>query len=204
MHLLSERLTIAETLSGEARKSAEDDCVRIILDLWKHREYFPRHRPLESFDRIFSFLASIQNGIDPWYAPRHEKDGEGPGADWIKAARSIDEAARVLIRWCVGKASEHASAEEEEWTEDGIPEEIRQMSDMELSLILEEEAHLVSGKTISVRLRENHEAHLNEMLVRVSRFVDLSKALQNDIETSLTRFKKGSAKPASKRASSKK
>lgn len=204
VHLLSERLTNVEALSGEARKLAEDDCAKLILDLWKHRTYFPRHRPLESFDRVFSFLASIQNGIDPWYAPRHEDETSGPGAEWIKAARSVDEMARALIRWCVGKASELASAEEKQWTEDGIPEAIRRMSDMQLSFILKDEAELVSGKTISIRLRENHEASLNEMLLRVSRFVELSQALRKDIENSLKSLKRHSVKPISKSSGSRK
>lgn len=114
-HHVAELILRAERAEGADAEAARRECVDTILALWRHRAVMPGHRPLEDFEPILRLLDALAKPSDRWYAPDLEGDGEGPAAEWLKAARVVDRGARTLIRWCLAKATEAAGESEVDW-----------------------------------------------------------------------------------------
>ncbi len=119
---------VAELIQGTVDSTDEDRDVKLkacsdaILTLWEHRHQLPHgSRPFEDLQPIFETL----RGLDPensamryFRAARlgaQNDDEIGEGAKWLQIANSVEATAKVLISYCLARASETALNKTKDW-----------------------------------------------------------------------------------------
>jgi hypothetical protein len=117
INYLAEQITLAESGSGEAKKS----CIEVILKLWERRATLPNGtRPFESFESIFKALESLspESHVPRYYhqTDSDEPDRLGESEKWIEVAKRLDDTARTLITFMFEQAVVGSCSEEtKEW-----------------------------------------------------------------------------------------
>ncbi len=111
-HYLAQKIEQVETLSGEAKKKAEQECFDTILKLWEHRSSASRGNSfLSDFDALFETLQKLMpHGQYHFYIPSiiqglfddeeyitEGKDGTNESKSHFSIALSVDKLARTLI-----------------------------------------------------------------------------------------------------------
>ena len=121
-HYLARLITEAESAAGEDRVGRMAECFDTILRLWAHRRELPDgKRPFEQFEPILEALARLHpDGSTPLFfglselTDRTEK-ANSEAALWCRMATEVDRAARMLIRYCLASAVQHAVDESRDW-----------------------------------------------------------------------------------------
>lgn len=114
-HYVAEKMEAAESAAGEDHNRKMSECSDAILKLWAHRSELQNdQRPFKEFGQIFRVLQSLDiDDPTPRYFRRArsavKQDDEGDATkQWLKVASGIDDAARVLIRYCLATAAQEA------------------------------------------------------------------------------------------------
>lgn len=70
-HYVAEKITLAERLSGNEKKQAEEECFEIISKLWEHRWSIPHNKPfLQDFEPLFETVDKLNPNKDvPFFLP---------------------------------------------------------------------------------------------------------------------------------------
>lgn len=70
-HYVAEKIALAEKLSGDKKKQAEEDCFEIISKLWEHRWSIPYKKPfLQDFEPLFETVYKLNPNKDvPFFFP---------------------------------------------------------------------------------------------------------------------------------------
>jgi hypothetical protein len=136
-HHIANKLKSLELCPENERSKRRSDCCTEILKLWAHRRELdgPR-RMLETFDSIFAVLESLERGsfVSRYVQrPRDVKGESEATGKWLDRITKIDDAARALIYYCLGKSAETAADENADWVR--IAQEVSSPSDMEIQLI---------------------------------------------------------------------
>ena len=164
------------------------ECSDAILKLWAHRSELPNgKRPFEDFEPVFRALQSLDPDDT---APRYfrevrsgvDQDDENDSTkQWLDVASGIDDAARVLIRYCLAIAAREAVDKSREWValagavaeEDDIDiRAVRSITDDADALVSENPAD--SGK-----------AKIEDLLKRLEVFADFSHTLASHLRGKL-------------------
>lgn len=127
-HYIAEKMKIAESSNLGEKDLAEEKCFETILKLWKHMRYYSGNlRPFENFESIFETL----NRLDPdnrntYYFQnaysRKEFDEDDIVSRYLALATSVDEVARVWLKFIFQSAVEAAVDEKsKEWIEAALP-----------------------------------------------------------------------------------
>ena len=120
-HYIAEKIDEANSAKGDTKRAAIHECYSAILKLWEHRSAFPTsRRPFGDFESLFETLSSLN--IDD-RTPRYFRTARMAAVDnvvsesqrWLNAATALDDAARVLIRYCLAVAAENAVEKSREW-----------------------------------------------------------------------------------------
>ena len=121
-HYIAEKIDEAGSVEGDRKRAAMRECCSAILKLWEHRSSFPTgRRPFGDFESLFETLSSLN--IDD-RTPRYFRTARMAAAvdnvvsesqQWLNAAIGLDDAARVLIRYCLAVAAENAVNKSREW-----------------------------------------------------------------------------------------
>jgi hypothetical protein len=121
-HYIAELIQDAEKASGEERPAKMQVCSEAILSLWKHRHELPDgKRPFGELEPILRTLESLDpDDRTPRYfrsarAAADKAGEENEAKSWLKLVDGLDYSARVLIRYCLGKAAQAAADKSEEW-----------------------------------------------------------------------------------------
>ncbi len=121
-HYIAELILAAESASVEEQPAKRAQCTTAILELWNHRHHLPAgKRPFEDFDAVLRALESLDpNASMPRYFPAmpdtHDNKNENAECKkWLSAADTFDRAARIIVRYCIARASESASDEAKSW-----------------------------------------------------------------------------------------
>jgi hypothetical protein len=121
-HYIAELIHAAETTTGEDRRSVLEACTTAILELWKYRAHFPSGMgPFEKLEPILRALESLDPNAHStrYFSTTTEKvESEGDGEEvrqWLTVAKGIDYSAKLLIRYCLARASECALDKSKEW-----------------------------------------------------------------------------------------
>lgn len=120
-HYIAERIDEAGSAKGDTKRAAMRECCDAILELWAHRSAFPTsRRPFGDFESLFETLSSLNvDNRTPRYfrTPRMATDDSvvSESQRWLNAATGLDDAARVLIRYCLAVAAENAVNKSREW-----------------------------------------------------------------------------------------
>ena len=70
-HYIAEKIVLAERLTGNKKKQAEEDCFDIISKFWEHRWSIPHRKPfLQDFEPLFETLDKLNpNKIISFFLP---------------------------------------------------------------------------------------------------------------------------------------
>ncbi len=64
-HYVAEKIALAERLSGNKKKQAEEECFEIISKLWEHRWSIPHNKPfLQDFEPLFETVNKLNPNKD--------------------------------------------------------------------------------------------------------------------------------------------
>lgn len=122
-HYIAEKIEEARSAEGDTKRAAIRECFKAILELWEHRSVFPTgRRPFGDFESLFDTLSSLNiHDRTPRYfrTPRiaATESVVSESQRWLNAATGLDDAARVLIRYCLAVAAENAVDKSREWVE---------------------------------------------------------------------------------------
>lgn len=121
-HYIAERIHAADIAAPENKEAIQDECVRAILDLWRHRANFsPESRLFRELEPILRVLASLDmDSSDYRYYPAALRAAEGvvsheETTHWLNSAIGIDRAARLLIRYALRAAVEPVATDAAPW-----------------------------------------------------------------------------------------
>ncbi|MBY3544783.1 hypothetical protein HFN69_21940 [Rhizobium laguerreae] len=121
-HYIAELMRAAEEANGDDRNVKMAQCSQVILDLWSKANTLPDGiRPFQGLDPILRALESLDPGDDtprylrPARRPYKSDEESDVSRQWLECVEGLDYSARVLIRFCLTKASEGALDPAREW-----------------------------------------------------------------------------------------
>ena len=121
-HYVAELMDHAENSPPEELAVSKKRCFDAILDLWSHRAELPDgRRPFEDLEPIMTAIESLDPESDtPRYFPsiRHavdEPEEDPQTQSLLDVVRSIDSAARILIKETLADAALSAIERTREW-----------------------------------------------------------------------------------------
>ena len=184
-HYIAENMEAAESATGEARDRKMSECSDAILKLWAHRSELPDgRRPFEEFGQIFRVLQSLDTD-DP--TPRYfrqtrsavkQDDEDDTTKRWLNIASGIDDAARVLIRYCVGTAAQEAVEKSRDWV--ALAEAIAEEKEIDIRMVraIVEDAEVLNSENPDDTAR----AKIEDLLKKLETFTALSCALSSHLD----------------------
>ena len=107
-HYIAEKIEDAETATDESRDRKMSECSDAILKLWAHRSGLPNgKRPFEDLEPILRVLKSFDTDDTTSRYFRQvklaakENDEDESTTRWLGIASKLDDAAKILIRYCL-------------------------------------------------------------------------------------------------------
>ncbi|MBY5466339.1 AVAST type 3 anti-phage proein Avs3b [Rhizobium leguminosarum] len=134
-HYIAELMQAAEAAVGDERSVKMALCSQVILELWAKADVLPDGiRPFQGLEPILRALESLDPGDDtprylrPARRPYKADEESDASRQWLECVEGLDYSARILIRFCLARASEGALDTTKEWviaaklaTEDNSP-----------------------------------------------------------------------------------
>ncbi len=121
-HYIAELMQAAEAAEGDDRSAKMTQCSQVILDLWAKANILPDGiRPFQGLDPILRALESLDPGDDtprylrPARRPYKADEESDASRQWLEFVEGLDYSARILIRYCLARASEGALDTTKEW-----------------------------------------------------------------------------------------
>lgn len=185
-HYIAELMHSAETAGPEDRPAKLAQCAAAILEIWNHRHQLPDgKRPFQDFDGIFRALESLDpNPTTPRYFSPARKDANTEGADarkWLAAAKSVDDAARMLIRYCIARAAETASDDSEGWISDAERSGVGDGIDLQIIRLINREQDLMDPDALEAVARKA----IEEKIQRLDHLNEVTAVLNADLKRQL-------------------
>jgi hypothetical protein len=182
--MVAERMHAVEIARPEDKVAAEENCTKVILELWRHRDVVPKRvRPLRELEPVLRTLLSLDvEQADYRHYPevlRAAEYAEAPEdvRQWLKLAIGLDYTARLLIGSALRSAASGAVDQAVPWIEL-----------MEAGGIKEEPESFVI-KFVSREKEEPKEDHqitsMREKLSRLENFTRLAQTLAEEIRARL-------------------
>lgn len=187
-HYIAELIKATEAASGEARAARLAECAAAVLDLWKHRSRLPRdRRPLEDLEPILNALQSLDPGSGRtryYYQALHESNegDESPEVrQWLRIAEQLDDSVKILIRYCLARASRSAIDKTKPWV--ALAEEAGVEEGVEFPVLrfVKSEADLLE----SLELDNSDRKKIEDRIRRLESFRETSKILLADLRERL-------------------
>ncbi len=188
-HWIAELMCSVDDATGEERRKRMAECGAAIMRLWAHRNTLPDgKRPFESFEPIFRTLESLDPEAKRFRylgSPGNpdQSGKETPSEDWLNRARSADEAARGLVKYCLGKAADLALEGEEEWI--ALAKSVMSERDEDLRIIIRlfDETEASVAQDMKAALRGDVETRIGELEM----LVELAQLEIAELKTSINR-----------------
>jgi len=132
-YYISEQIVFAENSTGEEKEEAQKKCFDTILKLWERRAHLPDgSRPFEDFEQVFHVLKKIdpENNMTSFYQLQdfnkveEEEELESEVEFWINKVESINDSAKILLRFCLAQAFYNAKNKNiQNWLKNSIGSE---------------------------------------------------------------------------------
>ena len=181
-HYIAEKMEAAESATGEDRDRKMSECNDAILKLWAHRSELPNgRRPFEEFGQLFRVLQSLDLD-DP--TPRYfrqarsavkQDDEDDATKRWLNIASGIDDAARVLIRYCLAIAAQEAVDKSRDWV--ALAQAIAEEGDIDVRMVLSiaDDVEVLNSESSDDTTR----AKIEDLLKRLEAFTAFSSTLSS-------------------------
>jgi hypothetical protein len=187
-HYIAEKMLAAETASGDERSAKLKECADAVFAVWEHRHSMPDgSRPFEGFEAIFRALQSLDPDEDiPRYSrvarTAAKEDGPEPeSARWLDVAEGLDYTARILIRYCLGRASEGAVEKAREWVSLAQVAAAERERDLTALRIVFDEAELANAPDLTDVQRQEAE----DRIKRLQAFKEMAESVIGDLRAKL-------------------
>jgi hypothetical protein len=187
-HYIAEKMLAAETASGDDRSAKLKECADAIFAVWEHRHSMPNGmRPFEDFEAILRVLQSLDPDEDiPRYSrvartAAKEDAPEPESAKWLDVADGLDYTARILIRYCLGRASEGALEKAKEWVALAEVAAAERELDLTVLRIVFDEAELAGAPDLTDIQRQEAEDRIR----RLESFKKMAEAVIEDLRSKL-------------------
>ena len=187
-HYIAELIQATEAATGEARAARMAECATAVLDLWKHRSRLPRdRRPFEDLEPILSALESLDPGSERvryYYQPLHESNEgeESPEVrQWLRIANQLDDSAKILIRYCLARASQSALDKTKPWVALAEAAGVEEGVEFPVIRFVKSEADLLE----SLELHNSDRKKIEDRIRRLERFRETSEILLADLRERL-------------------
>ena len=183
-HYLAEVMARAEAAKDAESSAAEEECFKIILQLWKHRASIQStHRPLASFDPIFQTLARLQDDTHLMFLEQTKSQTEASLGMWLDLAAKIDHTARDLIEWCIANATVEAAAVDGAWATDPTARMLDDGPDMKAARLLLKNMRILVGTEEELAQERAKEAV--EIKNRLDEFIAACGRMRESLESAL-------------------
>jgi hypothetical protein len=187
-HYVAEKVLAAETASGEDRSAKLKECADAIFAFWEHRHSTPDGmRPFADFEAIYRALQSLDPSEDiPRYSrvartAAKEDAPEPESAKWLDIADGLDYTARILIRYCLGRASEGAVEKAKDWVALAEVAAVKHEFDLPVLRIVFDEAELANASDLTDIQRQEAEDRIR----RLESFKEMAEAMIEDLRAKL-------------------
>lgn len=170
-------------------------CLETILELWKHRAFFPHgRRPFEDFEPVFRALASLdpENPSPHFYSYPSGRSTElnefsevsDEVQKWLDIAQGIDRAARIWLEFVFHQAALNARDEKTiAWIENALGvSNGEDVSTIAYLVVMEPESE---GETVTEQEKRATEEKLRSRIERLDAFTDLSQYLRTEFTSAL-------------------
>lgn len=195
-HYIAEKMEDAGASTGEARDRKMSECNDAILKLWAHRSALPNgQRPFEDFEPISSVLQSL--ALDDTTSryfhqvrSRVDQDDEDDSTkQWLDMASGIDDAARVLIRYCLAIAAREAADKSREWIT--LAEAIAEKDDGDIRTVrfLTDDTDALNAENPD----DSERAKIEDLLKKLEGFTNSAGLLSSHLRQQLDRAKPSTA-----------
>ncbi len=187
-HYVAELIQNAEAAGPQDRADEKAKCAAAILEIWKHRSYFPAGQwPIEDFEPILRALENLdpdRNGFRYMASLRQsaaETETTPEAANWLRFADSIDFSARILIRYCLARAAEDALDASADWIDLAKEADADKELDIVFIRTLAEESDLFNAAETNERARNR----IQDRLTRLEAFQAMAADIASDLRTQL-------------------
>ena len=179
-HYIAEKMEAAESATGEDRDRKMSECSDAILKLWAHRSELPDgRRPFEEFGQIFRVLQSldIDDPTSRYFrqarSAAEQDDEDDATKQWLNIASGVDDAARVLIRYCLATAAQEAVDKSREWV--ALAEAIAEEKEIDIRMVraIVEDAEVLNSENPDDTAR----AKIEDLIKKLEAFTDFSSTL---------------------------
>lgn len=188
-HYIAELVKSVENAPASNRAELSAQCCNEILKLWSHRSSLPgQMRPFQNFDSVFRVLESLDpdKGESMFFSFRSSvniADGEPKEVKiWLQRACKIDDIARSLISYCIGKAAKLTLEKEQDWVK--LANETSAKTEFDLLAI-----NRILGYTRSKNKKSDEEIHKDTVLnliERTAEFRNLARSIISDLRQTLS------------------
>lgn len=189
-HYIAELIEGAETATEADRPEKLAKCSEIILALWQHRYELPNgKRPFEEFEPIFRaieslnleddtprYFRSIRNAIDKVVVNTESKK-------WLELASGLDCSAKMLIRYCLGQASQDAIDKSQEWVKLAEAAALEECIELPVIRFITAENDLMD----EIEIDESERKQLEDRICRLEAFKDMANSLASDMRSKLAK-----------------
>lgn len=186
-HYIASLMTEAERAEpGPHRAEAGRACMEGVLRLWTHRRMLPNgSRPLENAESALNTLTKLDPTIaENFYFRLHERRDESDtaeGVKWLRSAEAVDQAARTLIRFCLGQAIAKEESGLSEWVE--LTKSLEAPSEWDVLLV--SSLVEVSKDSEPEKLARRNEAKARDLSEKLASLIPVLQALQKDLDGAL-------------------
>jgi hypothetical protein len=185
-HYIAELIHLAENAETEDSAEKKSKCAEAILSLWRYRSELPNgKRPFEDLEPLLKTLENLDPDKHiPRYFTSVRKAAEveelkGETKKWLSLAEEIDYSAKILIRYCLGRAAEKALDKAKEWVilaEVLKSEEMRERSLIQFLIFEEDELN-------SAQVDEKANIIIKERLEHLKSFIKTSQILSDELSS---------------------
>ncbi len=181
-HYVAELIDGAEKASRDERPAKMQACCDAILKLWKHRYWWPSgKRPFEHLEPLMELLAKLdpEDGPPRYYSVARGADSEenGDAKRWLSFVESVDDSAKMLIRFGLVQAVQAGLPKSSEWAR--LAEAAGEKEEVEfvVTRMLSNEKRILDDSNLSVAEKKRVEARAE----RLERFAKMATALASEL-----------------------
>lgn len=187
-HYVAQLIDESESATVEDKQEKLEKCAAAIISLWEHRSVMPSgKRPFEDIEPILRALASLDPAHDfpRYFEDIHESANSTKQPEevmtWLKAAKGLDNSAKILIMYCITLAAQNAINTSEEWVSLANSSGMTEGVDISTLLVLNKERSLYSESDLSDKQRKIIESRIEKL----ETFVEISRRLATQLHQQL-------------------
>ncbi|MCA0445341.1 MAG: hypothetical protein LCH54_03835 [Bacteroidetes bacterium] len=184
-HYVAELLKDAERAEGEERFTKSEICATMIMRLWDHRNQFPEeNRPFKEFTNVFTSLENLSLDVEKtkyWAETRNLARGASVNKEskkWLAVADGVDDTAKILIRYCLTKASENKLDKATKWVDLAENAGLDDAVDIQVIRFIQSENELLTTKTLD----DKQKKQALDRITKLESFIKIATALLGEMK----------------------